>query len=424
MNELEVFLNVVKNNSSVKKTLALSEEYLTNLSNVAASCSNKTWDVATPISGIWESYRDNSFTVVSNKRDGTVNRPTKMVMYNNGFLVSNRYSQLSFFDSNWSFINYFGRYADPRSGDNYYADVTGFALDEVNGRIYLACSNYHIVRCFTFPEMEYVFTIGDGTSGNIADNRLYNPDDVVLLSNGNILVSSSYGYGEIDGVTGTIRGNITEFSGIDGSVVNTRIMGDQTNNGDSWLGGVYRPGSMTLKDGLLYVAIRGKDNIGVWDTETWKYVKAYNKPTGWDVDSVMPRGIAVTDAEVIICAESPGVVVGLGKDDNDYKWSVGRKAWDDKKKANNYPGDFYQPFHVMELTSELIAVLDYGNNRIQVVPKNHYVDVPYNLPVINGYEIVEDSLPEEFHLENSTLETPLPKLSLIKPLIIAYKKTI
>ena len=308
------------------------------------------------------------------------------------------------YDLNGSFLGYWiGDRYHPSHRDSYDY-LHAFAIDATHDRIYIAMGGAHRVRAFSLSTGEMIWNAGNGHSGDLKEGRYHSPYDVELLPNGNVLVCCRKGRGQQGDIEAIGDGHITELNGETGELIACRLMYQPNTRGEAWANACANPEqARILDDGLLYVSMTNHDHVGVWNPETWEYVKSYTKPAGVDIARINPRGITLNthQDELIIVANSPKMIVALGLTDNDYKWHVGQQRWDDKTSATNRIGEFQDICDVLCIGDDLYAVADYGNNRVMIVGNKRYLDIPYNITIPDGYEIVHP--PANFNIETSTL---------------------
>lgn len=407
MSAVTAFLESIKQNSQLKKTLNIGEPMLDYLINEASFDGNKSWVKAMPVTPI-DQLLQGLGTAVSSHRDGIISRPSCLRMVNGEIWVGSYGKPIARFDTNFSFLGYWvGKYADPNREADGYAYVRSFAVDEENDRIYIAMEVRHMVRAFRLSDGAFIWQFGNGQAGHLEDSKLYNPQDVELLPNGNVLITSynGYGYDPDDDIEGIGHGHVSEFSGLTGSLVKSRIM--YLTNGNGWQHEVSNPNRARIQaDGRLYVSAYNRHHISVWNPETWEYIATYSKPAGFDIDGIYPRGMTLSldQQELVVVCNGPKMLVTLGVEDFDYKWHSGSSEWDDRKQATNSIGGFSDIWDVLPVGADRYLVADYGNNRIQIVPNNNRIAIPYNLTIPQGFKVVWK--PDGYDLTSNTLTLP------------------
>jgi len=355
-------------------------------------------------------YRDNN----------QVNRPKCIRKVNDEYWVGNTYNRISRFNSSWAFLGYWkGEYGDPNRSGTSYAYVSSFAVDTTNNRIYIAMEWRHIVRSFNLETGEFLWQYGDGSPGHMKDNRIWNPVDVEVLPNGNVLICSYNGYGQIGEDEGANHGFLVEVDSSTGQAVACRKMYKPNTDGNAWSDSVSNPiRARILSDGNLYVSMYNRHHVGCWDPETWDYVDSFTKPQGMDVGSVYPRGLCLThytlneltrEALVVAC-NGPKSLGAVDKETHSLVWLTGYGDWDDKREAENNPLSLWDIWDVLEIEPGFYAVADYGNNRISIVPSQMTVEIEFkNIP--DDVEI--KWVPKGFNKETRTMTVPITKVGSI-----------
>ncbi len=359
---------------------------------------------------------------VSSYKDGLINRPRAIRRVGAEIWIGSSSTRISRFDSNWSFLGYWGKYGNPNTVPDAYASLNDFVVDEANDKIVIVCNGYHRIRCFQLSTAQPLWDFGTGAPGDYAAGQLYSPYSIELLPNGNVAVASYSGRGEIGGATGGNSGFIAEIDMATGAPVACRLMNQ--NGGEPWAGGISTPTKIRLLNGQIYIACYNIHAIGVFDPTTWEETTSYTKPAGFDIQAVYPRGICLNDAldQVVVAANGPKVLVAIGTSDHDYKWHSGEQQFDDRSAANDIPGELQDIWDVLNLGGGYYAVADSGNNRISVLPEFNYAAIAYTVPIPTGYELVEDGVPEGFDPETMTRMVKLNKLSSIGDVYLPVRK--
>jgi len=394
---------------------------LARLIDEAALDTNHVWIEAAPANNDHQTLREQIGVVVSCYRDGTINRPRGLRKVGAEFWVVNHYRPVGRFDSNWSYLGDWGRYGDPNADAANTRYLYDIAVDEVGGRVYTFGDNR--VSCFDLDTAAHVWTWGDGTSGNYADDRPNSyGGSCELLPNGNLAVAVRYGRGTIGGQEGLANGYVAELDAATGNPVACRLM--KRTNGAPWRGEVSEPTRIRLLDGRLYVSCYNTHLIGVFDPDTWEHIETFTRPAGIDVQSVNPRGLCLNDAgdAVVVAANGPKVLVALGLSDHDYRWHSGEAGWDDRTAAENQPGELYDIYDILPIGGGRYAVADSGNNRISVLPEFNYYPVPYQYALPAGYRLVDAALPEDFDPDTGTRLVRIKDLDQVGPLYLACER--
>ena len=420
---LRVWLEELKNNNNMKRACCLSDsmidEFIKELDD--ASIPLKTFQIYYPVS-VPESPIG---VVVSRYTDnGVIYRPTCVRKVGNEWWIGSYYTSIAKFDENFSYLGKVGFYGNPISNPNRYQYTYSFCVNPEQDIYIVTCYAFHVVKCFRISDNSLVWTAGDGSPGNVSDGHLYNPYDVDFLPNGNIIVSCYNGIGRLqDGTTGTGPGHITEIDVSSGNIIASRVI--NVNGGYPWHGGIGNPTRARVFGDRIYISSMSRDVVGVWDVNTWEYITVYTKPREIDIGDLNILGIYVDDTEneIVLSLAGPRKIAALGLDDHDIKWISGELCWDDRSNAENKPGVILQPSDLYKFSDNSYLVCDYGNNRVTVIHKSPYIEVQYNLDQIpEGYEILEDFLPDNFDLNTGIRKYKLHEYIPNEPLLVPIRK--
>lgn len=428
---LKAFFDDLAGDANKLKLLGLGPNQLAEFQALAQAAeapeSRRSWIVAEPVGDAHRTLLSQIGVVHSAYRDGgRINRPTSLRRVNGEIWVSSYYQRIARFDDNWSYLGWWtGVYgADFAAGQFQY--VHDFAVDVANDRLFLALRAAHRVMALRLSDGTLLWTWGDGTPGDYGAGQPNEPMSLDLLPNGNLVVAVFRGNGDGGGTKS--QGYVAEIDAATGAPVACRLQ--QITSGQPWDGEVYHPAWVRVLNGRLYVALHYLDGglVAVFDPGTWDYIESYTKPSGWDVHSINPYGLCLDDpdeaaaTELVVAANAPKTLVGLGLADHDYRWHVGSQRWDDRSGARNEPGEMQDIRGVLPLGGGLFAVADYGNNRITVVPKYNQVQVPYAVTVPADYRLVADTLPDGFDPATNTLMVKLSDLGTVGPLYLPIER--
>jgi hypothetical protein len=382
---LTEFFDDLTENLVARKALGLGAHMIDALRARAASPGNAAWIEITPIS----SPTLPAGVVASYYTDRIINAPRALRKVDDEYWVGGS-GRIARFDINWTFLGYWiGSWGNVNE-TNHYEYPESFCIDETNGRIIMAMGGRHIVRAFDLETGDHLWTFGTPYSaGNLADGLMYNARDVDLLPNGNVVICSTNGTGEINGVTGNNNsGYVAELNGADGTFVACRLMA-MPNRYDAWEGRVHYPvrARYFASDNCIYIST-GRNHVGVFDADTWKNITTYTKPQGWDVDAITPMGLAIEDGELIVACNSPRSIVALGLADHDYKWHAGTVGWDARNTPRNQIGEMLDIWDILPVGDGTVLVADAGNSRIMQLPKFNNAVWQYAPQIPDGYEIV------------------------------------
>ena len=399
MNTITAFLRDLKASSGNKYGANLLDQMIAESEKPAIT---NTWVTATPANDDYKADIAGLGVFVDfYTSGGQVNRPTCIRLVGGEYWIASYNTRIARYDINGSFLGYWiGKYAAPTTNDDSYANSNSFVADEVNDRLFIIMPYY--VRAFTLSTGDLLWSFGTGASGNLIDNAIYTGTDVDLLPNGNIVVCSQNGKGVISGVEGIGHGHIDEFNAETGALIACRIMYAPDTKGEAWQQSCYRPYACRVLNNRLYVSMNSGDHVGVFDVDTFQYIESFTKPRGLDVGSIGATGVALnaTNDELVVAANSPKRLVGLGLSDHDIHWYSGQQRWDDRAASSKKIGDFQDIRHVLNIGSGRYMVADYGNHRVMVVGESTQLTVQYSVTIPAGFEIKRcpDCFDKETHV--------------------------
>ena len=285
-------------------------------------------------------------------------------------------------------------------------------------------------KCYRLSSGEHLWDFGNGSAGPVANGQLNVGRDVEFLPNGNLLVAGYYGdgYDPIRKIKGTgNKGHLTEISAANGALVRSHLMG--TNTGHTWDGEISFPMRARFLGDELYVSShKGDGQVGRFaytDKGEFNYIKTYNKDPRSTAGDILPAGLALSPdgKQLIIAANGPGNIVGVGLGDHDIKWLCGRMVWDDRQDSKSIPGHFKEIYDLILLGNDLL-VADYGNKRVQIVPLGGMVSIPYEpFEIPEGYQVTDICLKAgKFDLESANLAIPIDEIGTISPITLLLEK--
>ena len=393
------------------QALGVGEAYLASLRAEAALGTSRTWLLVEPVQAPdgWSGVRERAAVVTSRYVDGRVNRPTALRMVGDEYWVSSQINEgISRFDADWSFLGQARiPFTPPQNPDSIALWIGDFAVDA--DAVYLATGIFQQIQAVRRSDGALLWEFGTQFSaGAGGSGKLNYPAGVELLPDGTLLCSSRDGH------------ELVRLDPTDGSYIDSPIIGQ----GNGWEGRVNAPCHIrTGPDGLVYVASRDGQQIAAFDSTAWgPAVETYTTPRGWDVAEATTTSCAVADGILYAAVENIGTVVGVGVTDHDYRSSVGRIGWDARQGAKNLPGEMMSPVAVLPVEPGWLAVADRDNNRVQLVPTEHYQPVPYQVDLPAGYRLVEHALPPGYDPATHTLTVPLPRIREVGPLYLPLER--
>ena len=136
-----------------------------------------------------------------------------------------------------------------------------------------------------------------------------------------------------------------------------------------------------------------------FDVDTFVHIESFNKPRGFDIGSVSATGVALNadNDELVVAADSPKTIVGLGLVNHDLIWYSGQQRWDDKASGTKKIGDFQTMRHILNIGPGKYMVADPGNSRVMVVDESNTLAVQYTVTIPDGYTIKH--CPENYNKE-------------------------
>ena len=227
------------------------------------SYSKNIWVTATPLNDDYKTRLVGLGVFVDNYTSGgQIGRPNCIRLVGNEYWIAGSGKSISRFDANGSFLGYWiGKYTNPLTTDGYQ-NPSSFAVDEVNGRIYIAMSYY--IKAYDLVTGDLLWAFGTGASGNLINDALYTVTDVDILPSGNIIVCSQNGKGLIAGIEGISHGHIDEYNSVTGELIACRIMYQPETTGKAWEQSCYRPFACRVLNNRLYVSMNSGDHVGVF----------------------------------------------------------------------------------------------------------------------------------------------------------------
>lgn len=384
---IEAFLTDLKQNQQVMKLLGnpvnLIEEALNEIAQLRTNqdkghtilrLKDKDYDFFEVVEGKFK-WKIPVGTVVAKRLDDLIDRPWRIKKVDDEIWVVSLYRRVARFDLNFSFIGYFGEWGEfDENYPNRYHYPRGIAVTE--DRVFLAFDWKHRLGCYNRETGERMWLFGDGTAGVPEDGRLYDPCDVAVLPNGNVLVACYYGQpeGAVDNA-----GFISEHNKEDGSLVKVHLK--YARDGYPWNGDVCYPRAIRMvqrpDDGKweLWVAYYNRNLIAVFEydetNDSFTYKTSYSKTPGLNVGALYINDFTV-DSEykkVYAAVEGPNVVACLDVETHDLLGFIGKTRWEDYDNNPNTPGAFMKPKGV-EVVNDKLLIADEINNRIQQFPLN------------------------------------------------------
>ena len=422
---IEAFLTDLKQNQQVMKLLGnpvnVIEEGLNEIAQLRSNqdkdhtilrLKDKDYDFFEVVEGEFR-WKVPVGTVVANRLDGLISRPWRIKKVDDEIWVVSLYERVARFDLNFSFIGYFGEWGDfDNSYPNRYRHPKGIAVTE--DRVFLAFDSQHRVGCYNRETGEKIWLFGDGTAGEPEDGRLYNPYDVEVLPNGNVLVACYYGQPE--GAVSN-EGFISEHNKENGSLVKVHFK--YARDGYPWNGDVCRPKTIRMvqrpEDSKweLWVAYYNKNLIALFEydetNDSFTYKISYSKTPGLNVGALYINDFVVDEEykKIYLTVGGPNVVACLDVETHDLLGFIGHTRWEDYDNNPNTPGAFISPSGI-EIINDKLLVADYTNDRIQQFPLNlisisQLVGIEYE-GEIPDFKKIEFCSEKRFLLEKMLLE--------------------
>jgi len=431
---IEAFLNDLKQNQQAMKLLGtplnVIEDGLNEIAQLRANqrvrdyailrLKDKDYDLFEVVEGKFR-WKVPVGTVLAQRLDGLTNRPWRIRRVDDEIWVVSLYQCVARFDQNFSFIGYFGEWGEfSDTYPNRYVYPRGIAVTE--DKVFLAFDWRHRVGCYDRETGEKIWLFGDGTTGVPEDGRLYNPYDVAVLPNGNVLVACFYG--QPQGAVSN-AGFISEHKKEDGSLVKVHFK--YARDGYPWNGDVCHPTTIRMvqrpdEKWELWVGYHDRNLIAVFEYDeaegNFSYKTSFSKTSGLNVGDLYIRDFVVDAGyeKIYLTADGPSVVACLSMETHDLLGYLGVHKWEDYDGNPDTPGGFSQPTGV-EVIEDKILVADYTNNRIQQFPLNLVtagkVRVEYGGEV-PAFKKIEFCSEKRFGMEKMVLED-MPQKLLVNP---------
>jgi hypothetical protein len=422
---IEAFLNDLKENQSVMKLLGnpinTIDDCLNEVAQLRANQKSRDYAVLRLKNKDYEFFEvvdgklkwKTSIGTVLSVWDGTIDRPWRVRKVNDEIWVVSENKQVARFDLNFSFLGFFGEWGSfSESYPNRYEHPRGIAVTE--DRVFLAFDKECRVGCYDRTG-ERIWLFGDGTSGRPENGRLYNPCDVAILPNGNILVACYNGRPQ--GATAS-NGYISEHKKEDGSLVKVHFK--YARDGYPWNGDVCHPSTIRMiqrpdEKWELWIVYDERKLIGVFEYNETEGSFTYK--TCYSLQSRIRDFVVDASYEKIyLTTEGPARVVCLSIETHDVVGQLGVSRLEDYEGASDTKAGFAMPTGI-ELSDDRILVADYTNNRLQQFPLSLIeagkVEIEYEgeMPCFKKIDFCSES---RFDLEKMTLED-MPQNLLVNP---------
>jgi len=343
-------------------------------------------------------------TVLSNRKDGLVDRPYRVKVVGDEIWVLSYYMLLAKFDLDFSFKGFFGSWGDYSAGNYVYP--RGFAVSE--DRVYMVSDNRHVAAAFDRHTQQTLWVFGSGSPGLPEDGKLYAPYDVDILPDGHILIACYYGR-PADAVANS--GMVIELDE-NGEYVRTHLA--YRRNGGPWVGDVSKPVALQVLTNPhtsqveVWIAYFDKDLIAVfeWDGSELVYQTVYSKTPGLNVGSISVRDFVVDydNNRLYAGCDAPKVVACIDLTTSNLLGYIGGYKFEDYDGNPETPGGFGQVAGLALTPDGRLIAADYSNNRIQQFPKelitagDILVEYRGEIPDFKKVEYISD---ERFSLDKS-----------------------
>ena len=411
---LKSFINDLNANDSLKKYFpGIGPESWAGLVKEAAYDSTRIYKEYPPPAG----WNDQPFGVkVSyyNDNEGVGQVAKILDLLNGDRLLLSYNGQVGIYSSDWVYKGYipFGRYANPFTEPDGYRYVWGGDINADNTKLALVMYGHDCVRVFNYTTGAVLWTFGDGINGNAEDDRLYNPYDAVWLPNGNLLVSSYNGTGEV--ATGSNNyGFVVELDGTTGAVVEIRLeYGD--NLGYCKRDECMYPTGLGMWGDHAYVCCVGRDEIGRFlvDSDNFDWVSSYKKPVEINADGVNATCVCEgPDNTLVAYATGLKAIAALDIDTGGFRWFSGIPGWDARSAPSNEPHELWDVKGLIyDAVNGVTLVADYGNRRIMALIQNNNATITYTgVEAPDGYFL--EQAPPGYDPPSTSMIIPVNKVS-------------
>jgi len=394
---LQTFINDLSVNENLKRSFpSIGEEGWANLKAEAALDATRVYREYPPPVG-WDDVNFGVKVSYYNDNEG-VGQVAKILQLLNGDRLLLSYNgQVGIYSSDWVYKGYipFGRYANPFTEADGYRYVWGGDINADNTRLALVMYGHDCVRVFNYTTGAVMWTFGDGTNGNAEDGRLYNPYDAVWLPNGNLLVSSYNGTGEVATGSNTY-GFVVELDGATGALVEIRLeYGDAL--GYCKRGECMYPTGLGMWNDQAYVCCIGRDEIGRFDVDSsnFDWVRSYKKPIEINADGVNPTCVCEGPNDTLIAyASGLKAIAAVSLDTGAFQWFSGIPGWDARSAPTNEPHELWDVKGIIyDTVNGVTLAADYGNRRVMALIQSNVATVTYTVAVPDGGYRLEQAPP-------------------------------
>jgi len=231
--------------------------------------------------------------------------------------------------------------------------------------------------------------------GKAMDGKLGKVYGIATMSNGNIMVATYDGAGDLDHYNGTVE----EFDA-NGVWIKTHLQYDNTGMGAD--NETLNPRSLRVYNDTVYVGLDNRIDVFAYDAvaDTLTYQTAITPPNDSTILDLKLTDFVIDGNILYIVSGSLKKVVGFDLTTRQIMFSVGHHRLEYVAGMEHEGNAMNNPISVL-VNNGKIYVCDAGNYQILEVFSDDYIYPTYDIPV--GANVIYSSLP----IENGSVATPV-----------------
>ena len=330
---------------------------------------------------------DNGLKVSRLLNSRTVTNPYSIAIDGTDFVLADYNKGITIFDENFSVkqmhIMNTAPYLYPRkvaiTDTHYIIGTNGYMLlgmNKTTGAIDWEFGTYNV-------------------RGKAMDGLLGRVYGIDILSNGNIMVATYDGAGDLNKYNGTVE----EFDA-NGVWVKTHLQYDNTGMGAD--NETLNPRSLRVYNDVVYIGYDNRIDVFAYDsvTDTLNYQTAITAPNNSTVLNLALTDFVIDNGVLYIVSQSLKKVVGFDLTTRGVVFSVGHYKLEYVAGMVHEGNAMNDPLGIV-VAGGKIYVADAGNYQVIEVFSNDYIYPTYDIPA--GADIIYSSTP----IENGTVATPV-----------------